>query len=323
MATIKDVALKANVAIATVSRYLNNPNKVSKETAALIKKAILELDYFPSDVARNLKTKNTNTIALIIPSLLMPFYSTIAHYIQEECDIHNYKVLLCNTNGKKDREEAYLKLVREQKADGIIAFTYFSLDEYAKELPLIVFDQKYTGKFSTLASANYDGGKLAAQYLIKTKCKKLAYIGTKENIKHSQVSYRRIGFVDYCKTNNISYLEYIPQDPIVDYELLVNNFFDQVEVDGVFCEDDEIARHLVYTALKRKIKIPKDLSIIGFDGTNSSFYELLKLTTIVQPLKLIANKLVSKLIALINNEEANEDIVLPINLTIGETTRQC
>ncbi|MDR2827939.1 MAG: LacI family DNA-binding transcriptional regulator [Acholeplasmatales bacterium] len=323
MVTIKDVAKKAYVGVGTVSRYLNDPKTVSKETIKCIEKAINELGFVPNELARSFKLRKTKTLAVLIPSILLPFYSSIAYYIEMDAEKQGYKVLLCNTNGNKEKEIYYLSLFKEQRVDGIIALTYSLIDEYVDiNFPIITFDRHFNNRVSTISSDNYMGGKLAAKHLIDIGCKTIAYIGTYQNIIDFEVVKRRQGFMDEAAQSNTEYIDFIEQDPIVDFVLLANSFLDKYpNVKGVFCENDDIAMYLIKEALKREIKIPEQLNVIGFDGINDNFFNLMELTTIVQSPKLIASKMVNKIIDLIISSSEVEEIIVPIYLRKGETTK--
>jgi LacI family transcriptional regulator len=324
LSTIKDVAKKAHVGISTVSRYYNDPSKVQLHTRALIEQAIKDLDFTPSTMARSFRVNKTKIIALLIPSVIVPFYANLAYYIEEECDARGYKTLLCITNGNEDKEVYFLSLIKESRVDGIIALTYFNLDKYLKtEVPIVTFDHTFNGKITTISSDNYQGGIFAAERLEAIKCKNIAYVGTFENIKNTSIVKRREGFIDYCLSHNITYSDIRLQDPIVDYYLLAKTFFDQYwDIDGVFAENDDIAMYLVKEALSRGKKIPQDFNVIGFDGVMNSFYNILQLSTIVQPLSKIASTLVSSLIGIMEKKESPKDIVLSVELRLGETTRR-
>ena len=121
MSTIVDVALKAKVSIATVSRVTNSsPHKVNPTTRAKVIKAIRELDYRPNALAKGLLMKRTMTVGIIIPDISNPYYAEIVRGIQDKADDHGYAVILLNTERNQDRILKHIYFLREKAADGII-----------------------------------------------------------------------------------------------------------------------------------------------------------------------------------------------------------
>ena len=140
MATIQDVARKAGVSVATVSRVLNNLNVVAKDTTIKVEKAINELNYEPSVLGRNLRTSESRLILVLIPSIANPFYTEIVKGIEDTAIEQNYNILLCETGSNPTREAIYINLVRNRLADGVIsmdpAVDKVRLTELAKSIQL-------------------------------------------------------------------------------------------------------------------------------------------------------------------------------------------
>lgn len=117
---IQDVAKKANVGVGTVSRVLNNNRYVSEKTRKKVEAAIEELQYTPNELARNLYHKKTNTIAVIVPDISNPFYSSLVNEIEQYLRMQGYKTLLCNTVGEKTNEALYLNMLERNMVDGVL-----------------------------------------------------------------------------------------------------------------------------------------------------------------------------------------------------------
>ena len=130
MATMKDVAQRAGVGVGTVSRVINRVPGVKESTLIKVNQAIKELNYIPDEYARGLKTKSSRTIALILPSVWYPFFSEFAYYVEKRLDKENYKLLLCNSNGNPTEEAKYIKMLKQNKIDAIIAITYSDIEQY-------------------------------------------------------------------------------------------------------------------------------------------------------------------------------------------------
>jgi len=322
MPNMKDVAKLAGVGVGTVSRVLNTPDKVSEPTRKKVEKAIKELGYYSNEIARNLKTRNTRNVALVLPSIWHPFFSGFAYYIETYLDQHNYRLMLCNSDGKPDKEVYYLEMLKEKKVSGIIAITYNQIDAHIhSDLPVISFDRHFENDVTCVTSDNYAGGQIAAQTLQDAGATTLAYVGTVNNRIDSEVKHRRTGFEDFVTSNGIDHVLYTVEDPIRDYDAFLNTFFQRHgHCDGVFVENDNLAKKLIKKAQELKILIPEDLKVIGYDGVEMNEFFEPELTTIVQPLEAMAKASVESLIKIIEQGPRVERIVLPVALKTGEST---
>ncbi len=322
MPNMKDVAKKAGVGVGTVSRVLNTPHKVSDATRLKVEKAIKELGYYSNEIARTLKTRNTRNVALLLPSIWHPFFSGFAYYIESYLDKYNYRLMLCNSDGKPDKEVYYLDMLNEKKVSGIIAISYNQIDDHINsDLPIISFDRHFKNDVTCITSDNYDGGRQAAKTLNEAGCRKIAYVGTINNHIDTEVKYRKQGFESYCKQQDYNYLTYTVEDPINDYDQFLDTFFEQhKDSDGVFVENDNLAMKLIKKAEVLNIKIPEQLKVIGYDGIGFNDFFEPELTTIVQPLEAMAKASVDKLIKIIEEGSEVERIVLPIDVKLGKST---
>ena len=120
MSSIKDVAHLAGVAVGTVSRVINNSGAVKPETRRKVKAAIKQLNYIPNEVARNFKMQKSKMVALLLPTIWHPFFSELAYYIEDELDQEGYKLILCNSGGKPEKELYYLDMLQQNKVVGIV-----------------------------------------------------------------------------------------------------------------------------------------------------------------------------------------------------------
>lgn len=322
MASIKDVAKKASVGTGTVSRYLNEPNKVSKKSTLKIEQAIKELGYMRNESARNLKTNNPRNVAFIVPSIWHPFFSGLAYYIEDALDKRGYKLMLCNSDGHKEKEIYYFDMLKERKVSGILSVSYSDIDSYIhKDLPMVSFDRHFTDDVSVVSSDNYQGGVLAANLLIEKGRRNLAYVGTYNNKIDIEVKHRKSGFMDQSKKLGYECMTYMVEDPIVDYETYLNHFFDvhYPRIDGVFVENDNLAMSFIQHAQQRGIKVPEDLSVIGYDGVADNVYFNPTLTTVVQPLQAMASAAVELLIDIIENGPKTKRIIKPVSIRNGRS----
>lgn len=188
--SIHDVAKIAGVSSTTVSRVLNNRGYISEKTKDKVYKAMEEINYFPNDLARSLFRKRTNLIGLIIPNSSNPFFGELAFYIESICTSKGYKLLLCNSLNRIDKEEKYLEMLIRNQVDGVIAVTYNRgiLNYHQQNLPIVAIDHYLSEKVPVVGSDNFDGGKKAAELLIKKTVSTSFTSMGRLNLKHLQIS---------------------------------------------------------------------------------------------------------------------------------------
>lgn len=325
MATIKDVAREAGVAVGTVSKVINNI-AVKPKTKALVEDAIKKLNYEPNIYARGFKTNRTNTVAVILPTIWNPFFSELAYNIEKALRKAGMKMILCNSEENKESEIEYISMAKQNKMDGIIAITYSNIDEYVSDnIPFVSIDRYFSNNITYVASDNFEGGRLAAEKLVNSGCKSLAYIGRGSKIDNA-TRKRKDGFISYCKENNIKYSICELFGSSKEFEVLLDefieeNFRDTIKVDGVFTITDNYALKFIKKIEKLKLDIPNDVQVVGFDGIRSSADDEFNISTIRQPIESIAEESVSVLIDIIEKKKVKKEVILPVKFIKGHTTK--
>lgn len=321
-ATMKDVASLAGVGVGTVSRVINGV-KVKDNTKTRVLAAIQELNYEPDEYARGLKTNRSHTIALIIPTIWHPFFSEFAYYVEEELGRHNYKLFLCNANGNSEREKEYIQMLKQSKVDGIIGITYSDIDQYvSSNLPFVSIDRHFSEKIAYVTADNYVGGQMAAQELIESGCKHLAYIGGNSPYPN-ETKNRREGFQKTCAEYHLEVKVLDMIEPIQQLDEQLNSFFEEhKEIDGILAINDFMALDIMQILEKRGKFAPNDYQIIGFDGVRMAQERSYLLSTIVQPIPDMAKASVDLLLGILLKQKTAERIVLPVHFVEGKTTKK-
>ncbi|PTQ85961.1 LacI family transcriptional regulator [Trichococcus patagoniensis] len=325
MASIKDVAKLAQVSVGSVSKYLNG-GKLKEKTTIAIEQAIKDLNYEKNTYATGLRTNRTHTIALIIPTIWHPFFSELAFYIEAELRNYQSKLILCNTQNNYENEVAYISMARQNKVDGLIALTYSNVDEYiSSEMPIVSIDRYFSEKIPTIMSDNFAGGGLAAEKLIQAGAKKLAFIGY-GSIYDNSTRDRYRGFQAYCQTHGIEseiiyyegrHHEFNEKLPELVQQIIINK-----AVNGIFVVNDEQAYEVLELLQKNKVRVPEDVQVIGFDGSQQSTNIPSSLSSIRQPIPAIAAAAVKCLINVIEKKEAPLKTILPVTYHPGATTKE-
>ena len=322
MGTMKDVAALAKVGVGTVSRVLNNSGAVKESTRRKVEAAMKELNYIPNAYARGLKMNKTNTVALIIPTIWHPFFSEFAYYEERNLSEHKYKMLLCNSDVNNDKELEYIQMVQENKVDGIIGITYSDLDNFvSSHLPFVTIDRHFKEETVCVTSDNFHAGQLAVEKLVEKGCQKLGYIGTHSRFP-TETTKRRSGFVEQAELMEIPYAIYDGEDPVVEFKQEIRTFLEEnPDVDGVFAHTDFIALDILEVLDEMKRKVPEEVQIIGCDGIKMEAGRKQIVSTIRQPVDLMAKAAVEKIIQVIDGEPVKTKITLPVHYLEGSTTK--
>lgn len=322
MSSIKEVAKMANVSIATVSHVINGTRFVADDTKARVKQAMTALKYYPNSVAQSLRSKKSKLVALIVPNIWNPFFSELTYYIEDELNSEQYKLLLCNSERKPEKEIYYLDMLRQDKVAGILGITYNEIDDsLSDEIPMISIDRHFSKKITCVTSDNFEGGRMALRELVKAGAKKPAFIGNVTAV-FSETMKRRAGFVHEAELMGIDYVVYEQPDPIRDYETYYKDFFElHSNVDGVFAITDMLAAQYIERAGKLGIHVPKDVKVIGYDGIQDHHYFHPVLSTIRQPVEEMARTAVRLLFRKIEGHTLEQETYqLPVIFRQGETT---
>ncbi|MFS0654907.1 LacI family DNA-binding transcriptional regulator [Bacillus sp. 179-C3.3 HS] len=323
---ISDVAKIAGVSPTTVSRVLNNRGYISDETKKNVYKAMKEVNYFPNDIARSLFNKRTNLIGIIVPQTSNPFFGELVFHIESICASLNFKVLLCNSLNRIDKEEKYWEMLIRNQVDGVIAVTYNRgiLDYHNHTLPIVAIDHYLSKQIPTVSSDNYSGGILATELLISKGCKHIIHINGPIQLE-TPANLRRKAYEYVMNEQGMTPITYEISntfDRKIQQEVICKLFDEHPEVDGIFASDDLIAASVMVEAQKRGKDIPIELKVIGYDGTETSQTLLPGLTTIRQPVESIAKKAIEILTKEIEGEfnDLPLETSLPVKLLERTTT---
>lgn len=300
--TIRDVAKKANVSVATVSRVINNKGYVYEDTKKLVMQTIDELGFEPNQLARSLTNRHSRIIGVIVPHLGTSFYGQLIEGIEEAASSHGYKVMLCNTQDDEQREIDYLKIFEQYSVEGLIIASNFHCKEKLKDIdiPIVSVDHFLNENIPSITSNNEDGGRRAAKKLIEDGCTSLLLLRGPSFL--ITVQERTKGFIDeiekYGLTCDIHDFDLINPDSKFIADYLKNN----PHVNGIFAMADSLA--IVTLGILQKLgrKIPEEVELVGFDDVNYTKWTTPSISTISQPIKYMGNESFSTLIKLINNE---------------------
>ncbi|MBB5323509.1 LacI family repressor for deo operon, udp, cdd, tsx, nupC, and nupG [Anoxybacillus tepidamans] len=310
MVTISDVAKLANVSTATVSRVLSNSGNVKKETTEKVLEAIQKLNYQPNILARQLRKLETKTILVVVPDITNTFFSKILRGIEHVAIENDYEVLLGDTGNNVERERVYLDILRQKKADGMILLTArlesHLLEEIASEFPVVLACEYLEGStIPTVSIDNVSSARKATEYLINLGHRRIGFISGPLNVILSRDRLK--GFRQAMAQHNIPIESFLVQEGDFSFESGYNMMMKFLALDqpptAVFAANDEMAIGAIKAIKSKGLRVPDDISVVGFDDIQfASIYEP-ALTTISQPMFEIGKKAMELLIKLINKDQ--------------------
>lgn len=323
MPTIKDVAKKANVSVATVSRVINNTGYVNHETRKIVEDAISELGYVPNELARSLFKKKSNIIGLIVPHISTYFFAELIESIEDAVTKKGYKLMIFNSKDDIELEKKYINVFNQYNIDGLIlvANTQSAKSYLNLNIPLLTIDHIIDPNIPSITSDNVQGGELAAYHLLKTGVKKVIHFRGPSDL--ITVIDRARGFYQVMDEYNVDVFSFdldFKTPDLDDIEMFIKKHPD---VDGIFCSSDIIALYAINILKKLGYNIPEDVQVIGFDNIELSGVILPRLTTIAQPILEIGDDAITKLIQLINKKKITDlHSVIPVRLIERDSTKK-
>jgi LacI family transcriptional regulator len=326
MATIKDVAREAGVAVGTVSKFLNN--KPMRENFRLrVEKAVEKLGYQVNTYARGFKIQRTDTVALILPDIRDPFFSSLAHFVEKALERRNYKMLLCSSAGDRDIELKCINMAKQYKVDGIIGITYNNIDDaVTTDIPFVSIDRHFSAQVPCVTADNYGGGMMAAAKLLELGCEKPAYVGSGSMV-FGEADRRRAGFEEGCRQKGIipHIFHFFEKNNVPEEETFLDLFTQHIrdgvfDFDGLFVVTDRQALEVIAVLGKLCLKVPEQVQVIGFDGIRKSYRSEFLVSTIRQPVEQMAEVSVSHLLTK-DRQTIPALTALPVEYCPSGTTR--
>lgn len=329
MATIQDVAKHAQVGVGTVSRVLSGKGYVKQETREKIEKSIAELNYTPNQMARNLFFHRSGIVAVIVPDAGHPFFSQLVNAVEAALCEKGYQTMICNTYYEKNYELRYLDMLKQQRVDGIIfgSHTTQDISRYRDiRRPIVALDRKLGDEIPCVTSDHRTGGKLAAEELIRSGCKKVVQVGDIEArdqvFTPSQLRYRV--FADMMEANGVTCLNWNDRwttSDIAYYQKTADKILDRYQDADGFFATDTVVMALMQAAFSRGKRVPDQLKLVAYDGTPLLGLTYPRVTAVVQPVAQLAQRAVQLVVDQIEEKPVKEKWVeLPVMLYAGDTT---
>ncbi|MBE4202198.1 substrate-binding domain-containing protein [Vibrio parahaemolyticus] len=325
MATMKDIAKLAGVSTSTVSHVINKTRFVSEEISERVNNAAKELNYYaPSALARSLKVNRTKTIGMLVTTSTNPFFGEVVKGVERSCYHKGYSLILCNTEGDNERMRQSINTLLQKRVDGLILMCSslegerIDVFERYPDIPVVVMDwgpMLFTS--DKIQDNSLRGGYLAAKYLIDCGHTEIGCI-TGPLIKH-QAQMRYEG---YKRAMNEAGLEFnanwiIESDFECEggYQVFKKMAERGTLPSSIFVSNDMMAMGVINAANELGIKVPDDLSIIGYDDIHIAKFMSPSLTTIHQPKYRLGQASVETLVRRLD-DKSNEAQVVQLEPTL-------
>jgi LacI family purine nucleotide synthesis repressor len=325
MATIKDIAKEAGVSISTVSNALNDMGNVGEETKNRIIQISKEMNYVPNLNAKLLRNRKTRNIGLFLPNVIGQFYYFLIQSMYSVCQREKYslQIFVCNF----ERGEKLTTNILSSNIDGaVILHDGFQESELEllknKPMPFVFLDRNVSDdNISSVLVDNEQGIVRAVDYLISTKHKRIAFMMGNENydgIIRFEAFKQAMSKYDIKYDENLVLQGYFEE--AAAYNAIRAAFSYRMEIpDAILCENDEMARGCIKALNDLNIRVPEDVSIIGFDDTDVAKYCNPPLTTIHSPINEMGEKAVKEIIRLLEKGEIGTVSVLDTKLIIRDS----
>lgn len=323
--TIKDIAEAAGVSHSTVSRVLNGSPSISSGTRDKILKISSEMGYSVNYVARSLVNRRSDLIGVVLPSIMNPFMAELAHQIEWFSRSLNYNTLICNSNEDVELEEKAFYLLYERQVDGVVLFPVSSASVehiYAinkKNIPILFINDPVDGAPGNhIAVNNLKGGMIGTDYLYSLGHREILYFSP-EPLRTSQIR-RQNGYCSACTAlgltpylyheiirtkNKLLAIDTTIEDLDLGYKMAKLFFENKIykRFSAIFSRTDMMALGILKAAYEYEVKIPNDISLIGYDDISYSSLPGIELTSIRQPIEKIAEVGINELVSIIRKQK--------------------
>ncbi|MFZ6719835.1 LacI family DNA-binding transcriptional regulator [Undibacterium sp. Ji49W] len=326
--TLLDVAREAGVSPSTVSRILNGTAKVSPDKRKAVETAIAEMKFEPNQLAQGLKSGRSMTIGIVVQDIASPFFDETLHGVDEGLKGTGYASVIVSGHWNAEEEAARIKLLLARKVDGIILLSGRIADktvlEFARDKPIVATGRALQSKTAVgFKLDNEHGAYLATRHLIELGHRRIAFVTGPAN--NTDALERQEGYQRALQESNIAFEENLVVEGNFHEAsglMAINRLLEtQQQFSAVFAANDLSAYGVRLGLYRKGIRVPEDISLIGFDDLPSSLYTTPPLTTIHQPLYDMGLLATRTLLGLISGTDV--DLALPgLELIARETTRR-
>lgn len=330
---IKELALKLNLSVSTVSKALNDSYEISDETKRRVLETAELLNYVPNPYASSLRGRKSKNIGVVIPEVADSFFSLAINGIASVAKQKGYHVLICLTHESFENERTILKEFQGGRVDGVLLSVSRETtqcehikDLMANGLPLVFFDRACdeveTAKITT---DDFDSGYKAAAHLIEQKCKKIAFLSISDSLS---ISNKRLdGYLQAMEDHKIKvnpkHIIHCSNEAEQNYLLIKNLLQQKSRPDAILASVEKLTTPVYRACEALSLNVPQDIKVVCFSNLETAAILNPSLTTITQPafeMGRVAASLLFKALEHTNFSIVNEDVILPSTLVVRRST---
>jgi LacI family transcriptional regulator len=330
MANIKQVAELAKVSVATVSRVINHSGYVSPELQERVFAAMRELNYELNAAARSLRSQETRIIGVLVPQLDHPFFSALSYVIEKTFANHGYNVFICSAEENANKEEDYTLMMLRQRVDGVIIGPTGYNEKNLKKLieqdiPVVLVDRDFPElDVNRVIINNFQGGYDGARHLLELGHRQIGVIGAHEysgsRAQRTRGLLQAVADIAPSSTPTLvltNRLQQFDQGYDTTRQLVEEN----PHLTAIFALTDVLAVGALRAASELGLRVPHDISIMGFDDISLASFVVPPLTTVAQPIYAIGETAANILLRRIDDSnQPTETITFETELVIREST---
>ena len=331
--SLKEMAERLGVSIATVSRALRNSHEVGEEMKTRVQKLAKELNYRPNPFAQNLRANKPKVIGVVVPNLVTHYYAAVLDGIEDYATKAGYAVITANSHEDHIREEKAIDNFINIYVEGIIACLAQDTTDYSHfaeihdmGIPLVFFARTcLTDTFSSVVSNGDEAALEATRHLIDTGSRRIAFIGGPAHL--DMVKRRKHGYLEALRERKIEIDRSIVINGDIDYEQMREKTLELLQRDDrpdAILAFNDIITYAAFDAIKTlNLRIPDDVAIIGFTETDSSAFVTPKLSAIMDQSHRMGERACELLLKNIAGEKKIYKEIIPMILKIGESSDKC
>lgn len=287
--SLRDVAKAAKVSVGTVSNVLNRSEVVAPKTLARVQATIKELGFVPNGFARNLRSGQSRTLGLIVPDVSNPFFTEVARGVEDAASKRDYAVFLCNSDESATKEERYVNVLIQQQVRGVLITPADMKSDRLdimrdRGIAVALLDREIKGRKQCSVSVDdVHGGQIAIEYLAGLGHKNIAWVCGPESIP--QVADRGAGVAKAAKVagSKIETIRVSLMNAVNGEEAARKILERDVLPTAVFCANDLLALGVMRALLASKVRIPEQVSVLGYDNIEFAPSAAVPLSSIAQP----------------------------------------
>lgn len=330
MSTISDVAKLAGVSAMTVSRVINNSGYISRETRSRVEAAIAELAYVPNALGRQLRSKRTKMLALVLSDIMNPFFTTIARGVEDAARAQGFSVMFCNTDESETEEAQYLLMLVERQVDGVLLVPASSSGRSLRmlsshQVPVVVLDRRIESRNVDSVRCDSEGGAhMLTEHLVRLGHRRIAVLTGRRSVSTSAdrvAGYRR-ALLDAGLDQDDDLVRYGEYNQVDGYRMAREILAMDPRPTAIFAANNFIAFGVMRALREAGLRVPEDMSIVAFDDVPAAWVGDPFLTVVDQPAYEIGQRAAELMLSRLEGSTsgAGREVVLPSELIVRRSS---